>query len=181
MIKKTIVFCLIFILFFISSVSNKSLSDIKYLYFSNILKSNPKVEDVDYFKNIRNKYTEKDLYWLALNIYHESRGENNAGQIMVGIVTLTRLKSKKWGNTIKKVVTAPHQFSWYWDGKSDKPRNKKCWEIAQKNAIIAIYYFSIYDYDRIMYYHNNHVSPYWAKKFIKVKEIGNHIFYKKGV
>jgi spore germination cell wall hydrolase CwlJ-like protein len=54
--------------------------------------------------------TQTDLYWLAKNIYYEARGESTIGQIMVGIVTISRQQSGKWGNTFKDVITYSNQF-----------------------------------------------------------------------
>ncbi len=72
---------------------------------------------------------------LATNIYHEARGESYAGKVAVANVTMNRVTSPKFPNTICDVVyqaqtkenwkgnTVPKrnkcQFSWYCDGKSD--------------------------------------------------------------
>lgn len=80
-----------------------------------------------------------ELDCLAKNIYHEARGESRKGQIAVAHVTLNRVHSSKFPNTIcgvvhqavyskwwleakgKKVpVRNKCQFSWYCDGKSDE-------------------------------------------------------------
>lgn len=47
---------------------------------------------------------------LALNIYHESRGEPSAGQYAVAHVTLNR--AHKNNTSICKEVYRKHQFSW---------------------------------------------------------------------
>jgi len=71
---------------------------------------------------------------LALNIYHEARNQPVAGQIAVSEVVLNRVADSKYPNTICEVVYQAKykkgsnlpirnqcQFSWYCDGKSDKP------------------------------------------------------------
>ena len=45
------------------------------------------------------------LACLALNIYHEARGESIEGQIAVSQVVMERVKSPKYPNTICEVVT----------------------------------------------------------------------------
>ena len=69
---------------------------------------------------------------MVLNLYHEARSESNEGMIAVGHVTLNRVRSKNFPNTICNVVRqavyhkngVPKknlcQFSWWCDGKSDK-------------------------------------------------------------
>ena len=49
---------------------------------------------------------------MALNIYHEARGEDTLGQYLVADVTLNRVADKRWPNTICKVVNQPWQFYW---------------------------------------------------------------------
>ena len=46
----------------------------------------------------------KDITCLALNVYHEARGEPKAGQYAVARVTLNRTKSKHYPNDICAVV-----------------------------------------------------------------------------
>ena len=83
-----------------------------------------------------------DVHCLAEYIYHEARGESTAGKMAVALVTLNRVKDKRFPDTICSVVKQTKfypsgridlhscQFSWYCDGKSDKPRDKKCWDDA---------------------------------------------------
>ena len=79
-----------------------------------------------------------EMHCLAKNIYFEARGESTKGKIAVANVTMNRVDSPKYPNTICNVVyQAKHskwwlehhnrlvpirnqcQFSWYCDGKSD--------------------------------------------------------------
>jgi len=121
--------------------------------------------------------TKSDIYWLTQNIYHEARSESTIGQIMVGIVTLSRLESKRWGTTIKSVVTAPNQFSWYHKGKILIPQNKKEWNKIKNVALYSILVYSLFQHHGIMFYHNHNANPDWNNKMHRVFAIGNHIFY----
>jgi len=137
------------------------------------------IPSISYANNFPSK---SDVYWLTQNIYHESRGESIYGQIMIGIVTLERLNSGRWGNDIRSVVTAPSQFSWYSKGKSIVPNNKKSWDGSKVIAKLSLMIYDNIKNSKIMYYHNNNVHPKWAKKMYKIITIGNHTFYKeKGV
>ena len=49
---------------------------------------------------------------LALNIYHEARGEPIEGQRAVASVTLNRTLDPRWPSTVCGVVYDPQQFSW---------------------------------------------------------------------
>ena len=49
-------------------------------------------------------FTEKDHECLAKNIYYEAGIENEHGKYAVAQVTINRLKSGRWGDTVCKVV-----------------------------------------------------------------------------
>ena len=59
--------------------------------------------------------SEHDFDWLALNIYHEARGEEVRGKLAVAQVTLARIN--KHNPTIEHAVIEPLQFSWTNDKK----------------------------------------------------------------
>ena len=142
---------------------------------TSIVKDN-KIEEKIY--QARSAFNRSELYWLTMNVYHEARGENTFGKLMVALVTLARQDDGRWGDTIKEVVTAPYQFSWYSDGKSDIPNNATAWEESKQIAIFAqkIYKEIGHTLD-ITHYHNHSVNPEWAKKMEKILVVGNHTFY----
>jgi len=49
-------------------------------------------------------FTEKDVDCLARNIYYEAGGEPEEGKVAVAMVTINRVRSGNFGNTICKVV-----------------------------------------------------------------------------
>ena len=122
---------------------------------------------------------------LALNIYHEARGESSVGQLAVGMVTLNRVKSDRYPNTICKVVWQRGQFSWTHDGKSDRPYNKTAWKQSQ---VIAAFLYKDYlnfikmhpdiDFTKgaLYYYAPDLANPYWANKMNITAVIGSHVF-----
>ncbi len=71
---------------------------------------------------------------LAMNVYWESRDQSIAGQVAVAQVTMNRVESPNFPNDVCSVVHQHKQFSWYWDGKSDVPREEDAWMRAQMVA-----------------------------------------------
>ena len=135
---------------------------------------------------------------LALNMYHEARGQGLAGDLAVTAVVLNRVNDKRYPNTICEVVEQgptraswqnPQvrypiknrcQFSWFCDGKSDTPRNKKIYN-RMYNLADAILGNEISFLDitgGATHYHADYVSPAWAKTKTKTVEIQDHIFYR---
>ncbi len=53
----------------------------------------------------------EDVQHLANVIYHEARGESVEGQVAVGQVVMNRVKSGRFGGTVREVVYQPRQFS----------------------------------------------------------------------
>ncbi|AND68203.1 MULTISPECIES: cell wall hydrolase [Dyella] len=52
-----------------------------------------------------------DQTCLATTVYLEARSEPTMGQLAVAEVALRRRDRGQWGDTVCKVVTAPHQFA----------------------------------------------------------------------
>lgn len=132
-------------------------------------------EEIDRKKPLKN-----DVKWLALNIYHESRGETIEGMLAVGVVTLNRVNSPLYPNTIEKVVKQNRQFSWYQDGRSNIPYDVTAWNTAKHIAEILLTNNNLKIKKKlsgVCHYHATSVRPMWAKHMDKVDVIGNHIFY----
>jgi spore germination cell wall hydrolase CwlJ-like protein len=120
-----------------------------------------------------------ELQALALNIYHEARGESEKGMRMVGEVTINRVSSSKYPDTICDVVYQGCQFSWTCSKKNKKPREKEAWE---KSLEIAkeLLNENVASYPHLAtHFVNLRVAkPSWTRKFDKVKKIGDHTFYR---
>ena len=76
----------------------------------------------------------RDVWALAVNIYHEARGEpglRNVGWRSVAAVVFNRLEDGRFPDTIRKVIlerdpkTNVCAFSWYCDKFRDRPRDLK--------------------------------------------------------
>ncbi len=127
--------------------------------------------------------------WRCLTeaLYFEARGESLPGQIAVAEVILNRVDSKRYPNTICKVIKQGQtrknacQFSYRCDGLSDRIRNKRVFEKLGKIAWVMIEGKPRVLTGRAMYYHATHVNPKWARKMVQTARIGDHIFYRRPV
>ena len=144
---------------------------------------------------------------LALNMYYEARSQGTAGFLAVSAVVLNRVNDSRFPNSVCEVIeqgpireswkTRQHknlssskrkyypiknrcQFSWYCDGKSDVPRNKKKYqELLDLSKAIMYNEISFVDVtDGALFYHADYVTPGWAKTKQKTVEIQDHIFYR---
>jgi spore germination cell wall hydrolase CwlJ-like protein len=140
---------------------------------------------------------EEELTCLALNIYFEARSESRRGKIAVGLVTLNRVKSGRWPDTICGVVWQKRrnqqekwvaQFSWTWDGKGDTPREEARWEEAKSLAGAMIAEGSLDNFVDFTHgsthYHADYVDPWWGERLLqagyRAQQIDTHIFYTSG-
>lgn len=131
--------------------------------------------------------SQKELNCLALNIYHEARGEPEIGQLAVGEVTINRVSSKHFPGTICGVVYQTHwdkrrkkaisAFSWTTEEGSSKPEYE-AWQKAKHAAkkILSDDYRPVTK--GALFYHATYISkPYWARSMRVKARIGEHIFY----
>jgi spore germination cell wall hydrolase CwlJ-like protein len=114
---------------------------------------------------------------LALNIYHEARGERVEGQIAVAHVTVNRVEHDEWPSTICDVVYEPKQFSWTHLIKDHAPTETKAWNdalIIARDVMIGNTDDPTYG---AVFYHANYVNPSWAEYTDLTRIIGRHLFY----
>lgn len=123
---------------------------------------------------------EKEVECLARNIFYEAGVEPYQGKLAVAQVTLNRIGMKKKWDSICKVVYAKSQFSWTLDPKKKYTKPKgPLWEASQKAAHDFLQGNEIKALKESDHYHADYVKPTWAKKMVKVKKIGRHIFYRQ--
>ena len=114
------------------------------------------------------------------------------GKVAVAQVVMNRVKDTRYPNTVCDVVkqgltykwkpSLPIknrcQFSWYCDGKSDKPREAKAWRTAMHVAN-GVYNGHLDDFvEGSTHYHAYYVNPSWAETKTYVTRIDDHIFYR---
>ena len=133
---------------------------------------------------------------LATNLYFEGRGEDALGQYAIAEVTLNRVASAGYPDTICSVVKQGRvdqhgnpikhkcHFSWYCDGLSDVPKDREAWKRAVLMAQVSIDSFKHHDTFRAVgrhahHYHTTSIKPpYWAASMVRGRTIGGHIFYE---
>ena len=151
-----------------------------------------KIQDIKTTAELR--IDPQELNCMSKNIYFEAAVESTAGKLAVAQVTMNRVKSSSYPDTICGVVyEGKHhsngfpvrdrcQFSWYCDGKGDEPRPTKAWRNSQDIAEYIIRTPSLLDItDGATHYHADWMKKYpkWAYQKKKLVEIDTHIFYKK--
>jgi spore germination cell wall hydrolase CwlJ-like protein len=125
-----------------------------------------------------------ELRCLALNIYHEARSESEKGQAAVAAVTLNRVESQSFPGSVCKVVKQGGekrhrcQFSWWCDGRSDRPTDPAAWDKALELGRESLLGLRDDPTNGALYYHAVHVRPRWSRTFKRTARIGDHIFYR---
>ncbi len=126
----------------------------------------------------------EDLNCLALNIYFEARSEPLDGKLAVGHVVLNRAADKRFPAKICEVVKQGGakrlnkcQFSWWCDGRSDRPRNLQAWKESQVLARLVFWGYSEDPTGGALWYHADYVKPKWRLKLTRGPMIGRHQFY----
>ena len=125
------------------------------------------------------RFRERELRALALNIYHEARGSSYEDKVAVAEVTMNRVRSSKYPNTVHEVVYQYKQFSWTLSKRSTEPKELSVWVECQKIAL-AVYEQkkpAIVDENVLHYVHNTIVDKIkWAKGFKNRIRIGAHVY-----
>ena len=149
---------------------------------------------------------EGEFYCLAVNAYHEARGESFDEKIATSQVVINRAFSVRYPDTICEVITQgpireswktkkdptleAHerkyypvrnrcQFSWYCDGRSDSINNLDGWE----DSVIAAYIVYMgFGEDRVdgatHYYAHKKANPSWAKNMVVTAKMDGHTYLK---
>ena len=131
----------------------------------------------------------RELDCLTRNIYWEAASEPFEGKVGVAQVTMNRVNSGKFANTVCGVVHQKNiiyekvicQFSWYCENTSKvKPVHQPLWreseEVAKK---VLLENFRLPSLKNALYYHADYVNPGWKNP--KIEKIGRHIFYGERV
>jgi spore germination cell wall hydrolase CwlJ-like protein len=128
-------------------------------------------------------YEDIDVFCLAKNIFHEAGTEPDIGKYAVAQVTLNRVLSRKYPNTICKVVLDRYQFSWanqrsrHWT-RPKGPNWDRSYQIAQDVMDSG---YRVKGLENVRYYHADYVKPHWSRKMTHVSTIGRHVFYTNDV
>lgn len=135
---------------------------------------------------VRQETFKRQLECLAMNIYHEARGESYEGKLAVATVTMNRVNIDKFPSTVCGVVWQATnkgcQFSWTCDGKSDRIRDQGAYseaiEMAQDVLLNGLRSYKIGR--DVLFYHANYINPRWEERWNAelIAQIDTHKFYK---
>jgi spore germination cell wall hydrolase CwlJ-like protein len=135
------------------------------------------------------KLSKQEQTCLAQAIYHEARGESEAGQLAVANVIINRAFSKKYPSTLCGVIFENAdkgrykcQFTFACDGRPDDGTERRAWNRSMELAQMAYADFIRGERPDVLpasalFYHTTAVSPNWSNSFRPVATIGSHIFY----
>ena len=118
---------------------------------------------------------------MALNMYWEARGEGRDGMVAVGWTVLNRMNSRRFPTTPCDVVYQGGtrrgcEFSWWCDGRSDRPRDASSWRLALHIAEQVLIAPPPDPTGGALYYHSTSVRPGWS--YAQTTRIGRHVFYR---
>ena len=127
----------------------------------------------------------RQLDCLTRNIYWEAASEPFEGKVAVAQVTMNRVDSGRFADSVCGVVYQKNvfyekvvcQFSWYCEGTHKTravytPLWRESEEVAKK---VLLENFRLPSLKHALYYHADYVNPNWGKP--RIEKIGRHIFY----
>jgi N-acetylmuramoyl-L-alanine amidase len=130
-----------------------------------------------------------DLRCLAENVYFEARGEPLRGQYAVAEVTMNRVASPHYPDTVCEVV---HDIRW--DPKRKRRIAHFSWTQVQLSlgftpggeawqqamTVASEVYEGVHEpvVPNALFFHATNVRPYWAKSKKRIARIGDHVFYR---
>jgi N-acetylmuramoyl-L-alanine amidase len=138
------------------------------------------------------------LYCVALNAYHEARGEDFNELLAVSQVVMNRVDDPHYPDDACAVVTEGPtraswrdpdvdvpirnrcQFSWYCDGKSDAVYNLQAWG----DCVVASYlvYYGLVNNavgEATHYFAHNKVVPAWSNDMVVTKVFDGHTYLRR--
>lgn len=149
-----------------------------------------KVNSTDYFQYFQslvehhihtlpnNISRDRSVNCLALNIYHEARGEPLLGQLAVANVTINRRQDSP-GSSICSIVYSPNQFNW--TSKRLRAPTGDAWRQATVIAWIVIHQPELITdvTGNAKYFHSARRTAGIFRRFEHTVTIGNHRFYRE--
>ena len=131
------------------------------------------------------------LKCMAEAMYFEARNQGTYGMLAVVVVITNRVDHPNYPTTVCEVVRQGRrlngrmrryqcQFSYYCDGKPERPTDLVAWTIAQSLARLVLETnLVLLGLENATHYHTTTVNPSWAAHFQPCLKIGEHIFYEQ--
>ena len=126
-------------------------------------------------------YPSKAQECMALAMYWEARGEGIRGMAAVGSVVMNRVENDEFPTSTCDVVyqggeSPPCQFSWWCDGKSDRPQNRTQWSVALNIADDVLAGRVADPTIGALFFHSTGIRRPWKRT--RTVQIGGHVFYR---
>ncbi|MBL8773213.1 MAG: cell wall hydrolase [Phenylobacterium sp.] len=121
---------------------------------------------------------------LAEAVYYEAAREPEVGQEAVAQVVLNRLRHPAYPKSVCGVVyqgsarATGCQFTFTCDGSLRYKPMPALWSRARAVAERALNGYVETSVGSATHYHAQYVAPYWAPTLVKMKQVGQHIFYR---
>lgn len=118
-----------------------------------------------------------DIELLALMVAGEADNQPLTGRVAVACVAVERLRRGRWGDSLRRVLLQPYQFSTFngvhWQGFTHHIGAHV--QLAEL-AIACLLNSSV---NGATHYHTTDVLPSWAKSPVMLRrgQIGDHLFY----
>lgn len=117
---------------------------------------------------------------LALNMYHEAKGEGRRGMLAVGWVVLNRAADEGFPESIEGVIRQGCQFGWTCDERSDEPDHRAYWALALSLARQLLTDPPADPTRGAMWFHHaEREAPGWGGRIAPSARIGDHLFYAR--
>lgn len=139
------------------------------------------IED-DYFLKVEPiTLSKEEIQCLKRNVFFEAGIEPYEGKLAVAQVTINRLNTGRWGQSVCSVVYARAQFSWtLWHSKRTKVPTGPLWEDSKQVVRDFLDGVRIADINNSLHYHADYIEPpNWADADRRIAQIGQHVFYER--
>ncbi len=117
------------------------------------------------------KYSVEEIEMLAKLINGEARGESFEGKVAVAAVTVNRVSSSEFPNSIEEVIFQSGAYTAVSDGQYDRKPGKDAYK-AVYTALIGEDPSS----GALFYYNPETATDNWIRSRHIIKEIGKHVF-----
>ena len=127
---------------------------------------------------------DRALHCLTQAVYYEAAFEPVEGQQAVAQTVLNRMRHPGYPKSICGVIyegslrATGCQFSFTCDGSLSREPNPLLWATAEAVARRALNGFVMKEVGVATHYHASYVAPYWAPTLVKLRQVGQHIFYR---
>lgn len=124
------------------------------------------------------------LRCLTQAVYYEAGFEPGEGQMAVAQTVINRMRHPGYPKSICGVIyegaarATGCQFSFACDGSLAREPAAAMWANAEAVARRALKGFVFKPVGTATHYHADYVAPYWAPTLVKLKQFGQHIFYR---